>query len=706
MLIAFVGGVGLILVSVQDIPEFNEDNLIPAIVTQIFDCNEDLIAQIGVENRTQVSLSQVPLHVQNAFLAAEDHVFYEHHGIRIAAIIRAASNDVLRVFGQDRNLQGASTITQQLVKLAFLNQDRVFKRKIQEMVLSFQMESKYSKEEILAMYFNRIYFGEGAYGIQAAAKTYFGKDAEELTIAQGAMLAGIIRSPNSYSPFNNLELAIQHQDHVLSEMIRFGFISEEEYQEALSEELKLIDNRNANDYPYPYFLDDVTEQLVDMFGEEQVFKGGLQVYTTLDPVLQSYVEKAMADNSNFPSSDRDDNGILQPQGAMVVMNPENGQIKALVGGREHTSRRSLNRATMSERQPGSAIKPIVAYGPAIDKQGLGPATVINDAPVIYRNYNNYSPRNSDGTYRGYITLRTALTYSVNIVAVKLIMDYVKIENAVKFAKSLGLDIDPTGPAIALGGLTHGVTPLSLTAAYAAFDNHGVYNKPISILQVKDYNNNLLYEATPDPQRAMKDSTAYLMTDMMKSVISYGTGTNAQIGRPAAGKTGTTDEGKDIWFAGYTPDLVGVVWIGYDLPKRMPSSFGGMYPAGIWRTVMSDAHQDIPVRDFIRPAGVSAGLDSRPPVKSEGSTPPADKVDEIEKPTEEPTENNDDNVKVEEGAEPQTQPEAPEQGAENDQTTDPAKPETAEPPTEPPTDSTVVEPNLGEEPMETILFYEE
>ncbi len=647
LLISALAAAGLLLVSIMDLPAFNEENLIPASATRIYDCNDQLVTQIGVENRTQVSLSQVPLHVQNAFLAAEDHLFYQHHGIRFEAIARAAINDALHVLGAERNIQGGSTITQQLVKLSFLNQERTFKRKIQEAILSFKMESRYSKEEILTMYLNRIYFGEGAYGIQAAAQTYFGKNTGDLTIAQAALLAGLIRSPNNYSPYQNPDVAIDHRNQVLDNMYRYNFINEGDYQQAKAEKLELNSNHNVNSYPYPFFVDNITEQLVEKFGEEKVFKGGLKVYTTLDPEIQTYAEKAMANQSNFPASQRDSNGVLQPQGAMVIMDPGTGEVKALVGGREHTYQRSLNRATMSPRQPGSAIKPVLIYGPAIDQKGMGPASVIDDAPVTYHNYDNYSPRNADGVYRGLTTLRTALTHSVNIVAVKLLMDHVQISNAIKFAARMGIDIDPTGPAIALGGLTHGVTPLELTAAYAAFDNHGIYNSPVSILRVEDYDGTSLYEAEPAPRRVMKETTAYLMTDMMKSVMQSGTGTGAQIGRPAAGKTGTTDEGKDIWFSGYTPDLVGVVWIGYDIPVKMPQSYGGTYPAKIWREVMSQAHQGIPSHDFTKPEGLkSVTVDSKSGLLPGPNTPPQDMVTDLFESGTAPTKYDDTHVLVE------------------------------------------------------------
>ncbi|WP_051273670.1 transglycosylase domain-containing protein [Desulfotruncus alcoholivorax] len=630
-LIASGAALGLVFISVKDLPAWNDKVLVPSTVTQIYDKDGKQVSQIGLENRVQVSIKDVPQNVQNAFLAAEDHYFYEHHGIRIQAIIRAALNDALHFAGINRQFQGGSTITQQLVKLTFLTPDQNLKRKIQEVILSFKLERRYSKKEILEMYLNRIYLGEGSYGIQAASQTYFGKDVGDLTVAEAATLAGLNKSPNYYSPLQNKDLSISRRNQVLKNMLEYNFIDQETYDKAISEKLTLKQNdgKHDNNYPYPYFVDYITNELVDKFGEETVFKGGLKVYTTLDPKIQNYAEKAMSNPNNFPASKKNADGIMQPQGAMVIMDPDNGEIRAIVGGREHTHMRSLNRATMSPRQPGSSIKPILAYGPAIELKGMGPASIIDDAPVRYSAYGNYSPKNFDGVYRGLITMRTALTKSINVVAVKLFTDYVTIPEALKFARRMNIDLDPTGPAMALGGLRNGVTPMQMTAAYAAFDNHGIYNDPVAILKVEDQEGNILFESGNTSRRVMKETTSYLMTSMMESVVQAGTGTGAQIGRPVAGKTGTTDEGKDIWFAGYTPDLVGVVWIGYDTPTKMPQSFGGIYPARIWKEVMQQAHKDIPVHNFIKPAGiVTATVDDKSGLLPGPNTPPEDMVTDI------------------------------------------------------------------------------
>lgn len=620
--------IGLVVVSIKDLPAWNESELLAAGSTQIFDRNGELITKIGVENRVSVPLREIPEHVQEAFLAAEDHRFYSHHGVRLDAILRAVWNDLLH-----RELaQGGSTITQQLARVSFLSQEKTFKRKIQEIILAIQLERHYSKQEILEFYLNKIYLGEGAYGVQAAAQVYFGKNVGELSLSEGAMLAGITRAPSIYSPYQNFEAALELRNSVLESMARYNYISEAEMKAAKAEPLVLKKGKpGEQEYPCAYFVDYVTEELIDRYGEDRVFKGGLRVFTTLDREIQTIAERVMADPENFPPSQRDASGTIQPQGAVVVLDPSNGEIRAVVGGREHLYRRCFNRATTPPgRQPGSAFKPIAVYAPAIELRGMGPASVIDDAPVRYKKYGGYQPRNYDGTYRGLITMRTALTHSVNVAAVKVLMDHVGIPDAISFASRLGISLDPSknGPAMALGGINPGVTPLQMAAAYAAFANDGIYNEPVAILRVESPDGTVLEEHKPQPRKAMKETTAYLITSMLQSVIQNGTGTRANIGRPAAGKTGTTDKGADIWFCGYTPDLVAVVWIGYDKPTRMPWS-GGSYPALIWRKIMSEALADTPARDFKRPRGiVSATVDSKSGLLPGPNTPPEHMVTDL------------------------------------------------------------------------------
>lgn len=602
-------GVGLVYASVRDMPALSPALLESSTSTMIYDKDGNLVTMLGIKNSLPVDINEIPEQVRDAFLAIEDPGFYQHHGISLRGIARAAWSDLSS--GSKR--EGASTITQQLVRISFLSPDKNFKRKIQEIILALQLERRYTKNEILEMYLNNVYLGEGAYGVQAAAQTYFGKDVGKLNLEEAAMLGGLPQAPSAYSPFREYKpgAALSRRNTVLESMAKYNYITESQAGNAKAKEIKL-DNKEvaAKQYPYPYFLDYVTEKLVEKYGEAEVFKGGLKVYTSLDPKIQKIAEAAMARNANFPSSTADANGVMQPEGAVVILDPHTGQVKALVGGREHTQKRQWNRATQTSRQPGSSFKPIAAYGPAIEYKGLGPASVVDDIPV---KYGSYEPRNFDGRYRGLITLRTALTNSVNMVAVKLLADTVGLGDAIKFAAGLGIKLDPLahGASMALGGLHDGVTPLQMAGAYGAFANQGVYIEPNAITKVEKPDGVILEQPVPKQRQAMKDTTAFLITDMLKSVVQSGTGTGAQIGRPVAGKTGTTDDGKDIWFVGYTPELVASVWIGYDKPAAMPQAFGGTYPAKIWQEIMSKALNDTPVKDFTPPTGiVTATVDSK------------------------------------------------------------------------------------------------
>ncbi|MCL6611946.1 MAG: penicillin-binding protein 1A [Peptococcaceae bacterium] len=626
LLIVLAGGsaIGLLAVSIKDIPAWNSEALHSSNSTLIYDKDNKLVAKVGIENRVPISINEMPDIVKKAFLAAEDHRFYDHHGFDFRGIMRAVFIDIT---GGGKH-QGASTITQQLVKLSFLSPEKTFKRKIQEVILAVQVERHYSKDEILEMYMNKIYFGQGAYGIQAAAQTYFKKDAKDLTLAEASMLAGIPKSPNYYSPLAGKETPDDQphqsklrQKTVLQLMAEYGYISQSQAEEAYNAPLNY--SKAPTRYPYPYFVDYVTELLIKKYGDDQVYNSGFKVYTTLDPDIQTIAENVMSDEKNFPPP----KGKDKPQGAVVVLDPSNGHVRAIVGGREHTSRLCWNRATKKPgRQPGSTFKPIIDYGPAIEFLGMGPATVIDDIPV---KYGNYEPPNFDKTFSGLITLRTALVNSVNIVAVKLLADHVTIPKAIEFASRLGFEIDgrSVGASLALG--TEEVTPLQMAGAYGAFANNGVYNEPVVIRRVEGPDGTVLEEYKPRPRQAMKPTTAFLLTDMMKSATQEGTGKNAHLGRPTAGKTGTTDDGKDIWFAGYTPDLVGVVWLGYDNPTPMKEAFGGGFPAKIFYKIMSQAHQKIPPRDFQRPPGiVAATVDKKSGLLPGPNTPPEHLVTDL------------------------------------------------------------------------------
>ncbi len=599
--LVFVGCVaGVVMASMKDVPAWNPKALEPSLPTVICDNAGNEITKIYIENREPVKIQQVPEVVKDAFLAIEDVRFYDHKGIDLRRIAGAAIADLK----EGRAAQGASTITQQLVKKAFLSPEKAIKRKIQEAVLAIKLEREYTKDEIFEMYLNQIYFGHGAYGIQSAARIYFGKDVKSLNVEEAAMLAGLPQAPSAYDPYRNPERAKKRRNIVLDSMAKYDFINATTAEQKQQQDIVLKpapEKKNAT-YPYPYFVDYVSDQLFKKYGENRVFKGGLKVYTTLDPKIQTIAEKAVANSKNYPKSKADKKGLLQPQAAVVVLDPHTGFIKAIVGGRDHSQKLQFNRATDAKRQPGSSFKPIIAYAPAIE-EGHGAGSVVVDEPV---KYGKWAPENSDGKFRGPITLREAITSSVNVVAIKLLQE-TGITKAVNFAKRLGITSLTEGDnnlAIALGGLQYGVTPLELASAYGALDNNGVYVEPLAITKVEDRYGKVIDEFKPKRKAAMKQSTAFIVTDMMKSVVRSGTGTRASLGsRPVAGKTGTTNEGKDIWFAGFTSELVGVVWIGHDEPKPMPRIYGGIYPAKMWKEIMSQALKGTEVKEFEKPAGV-------------------------------------------------------------------------------------------------------
>ncbi len=620
-----VGAAGMVIYSLKGMPAFDPARLEGSLATTLYDKNGKPFAEIGTQNRVPVKLSAIPIEVQNAFLAAEDVRFYDHIGVDPRGILRAFYTN-LRGGGIE---EGGSTITQQLAKNSFLTQERTYKRKIQEAILALQIERHYRKQEILELYLNQNYYGEGAYGIQAASRTYFGKDASSLTLTEGALLAAVANAPSLYSPFRDPEAAIKHRNAVLDKMARYGFLKPEEAVKAKNEPIKLgSEPGGLKSLSYPFFVDYITDQLVAKYGVNLVFRGGLQVYTTLDPRIQEIAEQTMQDPKNFPPSSRDSEGRLQPQGAVVVMDPRTGYINALVGGREYTHRRGLNRATDIYRQPGSAFKPIMAYAPAIEYLNDGPATVIDDTPIEFP---DYKPKNYDGKYRGLITLRTALTHSINIPAVKL-LDKVGLDQGKQFASRLGFEFTAgeEGLSLALGGIYKGVSPLQMAQAYAAFANQGVHVTPTAIIRVETRNGAVLEEFKPKMARVMKATTAYLVTDMLRTAVESGTGRQARLGsHPVAGKTGTTDESKDVWFCGYTPDLVAVVWIGHDKQREMPREYGGSYPAIIWREIMSKALKDMPSHNFIRPPGiVAATVDSKSGLLPGPLTPPEHQVTDL------------------------------------------------------------------------------
>ena len=581
-------GCGFLTASLNTRSNLAED-IVPPASSQIYDIHGNEIANIhAAENRRPIGINEIPKNLQNAFIAVEDNRFYDHVGIDPRGIIRAVWANI-----RGRTVtEGGSTITQQLAKNAYLTQDRTLKRKVQEVFLALQLERQYTKQEILELYMNQIYFGQGAYGVQAAAQTYFGKDAKDLTLNECAMLAGIPKSPNYYSPINNMDAAMERKAVVLDQMVKYGYISDSEAASTKKESLHIAKSTNDGGKNASYFVDYVLQLLAEKYGDDAIYKDGLKIYTTIDMDMQAAAEAAM---KNLPTYFTDANGIVQPQGALVAIDPHTGYIKAMVGGRGTDQ---FNRATQAVRQPGSAFKPFV-FAAALENK-YTPESIIEDKPL---KVGTWEPQNYSRNFSGKVRLRDVVRWSLNVPTVRIAQD-IGIDKAIYYAQEMGISTfvldgatNDRNLATALGGMTRGVTPLELTSAYGTFANRGIHVKPVAILRVVSRTGKVLEEAERKEKSVMSADNAAALTAMLEDVIRRGTGTRANIGRPAAGKTGTTSDYHDAWFVGYTPDLVAGVWIGNDSVSDLHGMSGGLTPAVIWQAFMQKAHAGLPVRSF-------------------------------------------------------------------------------------------------------------
>lgn len=539
----------------------------------------------GEMNRSPVPLERIPGHVRSAFVAIEDERFYSHCGVDPKAILRAT----LSYLKSGSITEGASTITQQVIKLYFLSPEQSLRRKVKEAVLAMEFECRYPKDKILEFYLNRIYFGEGAYGIQSAAKAYFNKDVSALTVDEGALLAALVQAPSVYDPYLNQDGALSRRQVVLEKMVKRSLISGEQGQEALERPIKLNGEVNKEENR-SFFVDHVIDEALAAVGSEKFYEGGLKIHMTFEPEIQKKAEEVFSRSDLFPAD-----GI---QAALAVVENGTGAIKALVGGRKYEVRRGFNRATQLARQPGSAFKPVAVYAPAFEL-GYTPDSVVSDTPF---KAGNYEPQNSGGGYYGQITIRTALQWSRNVAAVRL-LNQIGIDQGFEMAKNMGFELveEDRGLALALGGLTRGVSPLQMAGAYASFPNRGVLIKPHAIKYIEDSGGQVLYQH-PEGVRVMKESTADLVSDILRSAVASGTGYRAGIrGLNVAGKTGTTElpdtaefrglsGNKDAWFIGFTPRYTAAVWMGYDEEdmdtRHYMTSYGGNQPAEIFRLVMA------------------------------------------------------------------------------------------------------------------------
>lgn len=591
--------VGVLIFAAQNLPAWDPEQLSGAKTTFIYDDNGNLVSNLHAgENRTEISLDQISTDLINAVIATEDQDFNKHHGINFKGIIRAV---VINITSGDLKGQGASTITQQLARNAFLSFDKKLERKVKEMLLAFKLESNYSKDEILTMYLNKINFGAGAYGVQAAANTYFGKDAKDLTLSEAALIAGLPQSPNGYNPFQHLERAKNRQKIVLNNMVSCGYIDAQTAKEAYETEL-MFNNSSSAPQKYGYFIDAVIEEAIDIIStnkiydnpNDAVYRYGLRIYTTMDQNIQSHAETIYANPENFPNQSANGEMI---QSALVVIDHSNGEVKAIMGGRKYEQKRGFNRGTSAYRQPGSVIKPIAVYAPALEK-GIMPYYVLDDSPISYKISGSvWSPRNYDGNYRGLVTMRTAVEWSINTYAVQM-LDLVGIRTGFDYAKAMGLElIDSPGTndlglaPLSLGGLTKGATPMQMAAAYGTIANGGVYTKPHFITRIVDVNGIEVYNHEPTYTRVLTEQTAWIMNNLLQSVVNNGTGTSAKVsGVVTSGKTGTSEHYKDSWFCGFTPAYSVAVWMGYDKDYTMNKVYGSSYPARIFRSILQKGHE--------------------------------------------------------------------------------------------------------------------
>ena len=582
--------IGFVTANINAKPDMAGE-IIPPASSQIYDSAGNEIANIhATENRMPVKIEQIPVALQQAFIAIEDNRFYHHKGVDPRGLARALYTNIMK----NEVAEGGSTITQQLAKNAYLTQERTIKRKIQEVFLALQLEKQYTKQEILEMYLNQIYFGRGAYGVQAAAITYFNKNVSELNLSECALLAGIPKSPNYYSPFNDVQAAKDRRNLVLDQMAKYHYISFAEASAAKTEELVLAQpDRPEEQKDAEPFITFVTQVLIEKYGADAVYKQGLKIYTTIDLDMQRMAQATL--NECLPQDYTDANGIQQPQGAIVAIDPKTGYVKAMIGGRGTDQ---FNRAAQAERQPGSAFKPFV-FAAALEN-GFTPDTVIEDKPI---NIDGWQPQNDSRRFSGEVPMRTVATFSMNVPTVR-IAQTLGMETVIYYAQQMGIttfvldgDRNDKNYATSLGGMTRGVTPLEIASAYCTFANGGVHIPYKVITKVLDRNGNILEEASPDGIAVIRPESAADLTAMLEDVIKRGTGRAANIGRPAAGKTGTTSNYKDAWFVGYTPDLVAAVWVGNDDNTSTDGIMGGTVPTETWAAFMRKALANVPSHDF-------------------------------------------------------------------------------------------------------------
>ncbi|PKQ15326.1 MAG: penicillin-binding protein [Actinobacteria bacterium HGW-Actinobacteria-7] len=575
----------------ENLPDYNKPGAFDvAQATRIYSADGKLLARLYLENREVVPIEKMSPYLLDAIVAVEDERFYKHHGVDTVGLGRAVVVNLTQGFGTE----GASTITQQYIRNTILLDERTqisLARKVREAYLAMQLEKHYDKRQILGMYLNAIYFGEGAYGAQAASRTYFAKPASQLTLGEAAMLAGLPQQPSRLDPYENPEGAVSRRNEVLQRMLKNGYITQAELDTAEAEALHLERAKTPEDgiYSAHYFVAHVKKELQAKFSPAVVFKGGLVVHTSLDTRLQKYAEAAVK-NALPNKSD--------PRAALVSIDPRNGYVKALVGGRDY-HKSKFNLATQGKRQPGSSFKTFVLVT-ALDK-GMPPSFNIDSSSPAYipTKPKPWVVGNSEGSGHGMISLASATHASVNTVFARVAWE-IGIKSVVKTAHAMGITTKiPNYPSVALGAAN--VTPYEMASAYGTLATGGIHHDPVVITKVEDSSGEVIYKAKTKGKRVVRKSVAVAATNVLKGVITGGTARRAQIGRPAAGKTGTSQNYRDAWFVGYTPQLVTAIWVGHATERTIfvhgSHAFGGTVAAPIWATFMKKALKGQKIMQF-------------------------------------------------------------------------------------------------------------
>ncbi|MCM3721576.1 transglycosylase domain-containing protein [Solibacillus isronensis] len=588
-----------IFVWASDVSKLEEPTPQPTI---IYDQNGDIASKVMGSKTDGVSIGQIPEHLIHAVIATEDQKFYKHGGINMIGIVRALTQNMM----SGEIVAGGSTITQQLAKNVFLTQERTYTRKLKELILTKKIERTYDKDEIMERYLNQIYFGEGAWGIQRASETYFGKDVSELTLGESAMLAGLIKAPSVLSPLKDMNKSVQRRDLVLALMEKEGYITQNDAKKAKEQPIEL-EGKKMDDYKgkYPYYVDHIIDEAIEQYGltENEVLSGGLHIYTELNPAIQNAVEQVYKDNEMFPEGQSDQ---LIQSGAIFI-NPSTGGITALIGGRGEHTFRGFNRATQLKRQPASTMKPLAAYTPALE-QGYEIYDKLQDSPI---NIDGYQPMNYDKRFHGEVTMYEALVNSYNIPPVWL-LNKMGLKNGINAVERFGIKLkeEDHNLGLALGGLSEGVSPLQMAQAYSTFPNDGVMVAAHSIQKIEDADGEVIAKWHHNETSVTKPLVAQEITYMLKGVVEEGSAKNAQVeGWEVAGKTGTTElpfansgGAKDHWFVGYTPEIVGAVWMGYDQTdeNHYLMGTGGSTVTKIFKAALAESMTEFNQKEFNLP----------------------------------------------------------------------------------------------------------